>query len=185
MQSFIPRPKYPRAQFVRPDRLSMNASTGFPHLREGRRGQYAFLERIVAQTRQLDPTGPVVDNDGWQHTGVTDIIAIHDYSHSGARLQVRYAETLTGGPLPSAIWSGSRQIFAHGSQQPRAAGDAHGGWRLPPYVRPQTQSGPARPGRDPPTPAGPTKPPVKSGSGTGQSSRGLRTPLPPRLRTCV
>lgn len=96
--------------------VPVNESMGFPHLREGHRGQYAFLERIVAQTRQLDPTRPVIDNDGWEHTDVTDIIAIHDYSHTGDRLRERYAATLQGGPLPPATWSGSRQIFAHGSQ---------------------------------------------------------------------
>jgi len=96
--------------------VPVNESMGFPHLREGHRGQYAFLERIVAQTRQLDPTRPVIDNDGWEHTDVTDIIAIHDYSHSGERLRDRYAETLKGSPLPPATWSGSRQIFAHGSR---------------------------------------------------------------------
>lgn len=95
--------------------VPVNESMGFPHLREGHPGQYAFLERIVAQTRRLDPVRPVIDNDGWEHTDVTDIIAVHDYSHSGERLRTRYAETLTGGPLPPATWTGSRQIFARGS----------------------------------------------------------------------
>jgi beta-galactosidase/beta-glucuronidase len=95
--------------------VPVNESMGFPHLRDGHPGQYAFLERIVTQTRQLDPTRPVIDNDGWEHTDVTDIVAIHDYSHTGERLRERYAETLRGGPLPPAIWSGSRQIFARGS----------------------------------------------------------------------
>jgi hypothetical protein len=95
--------------------VPVNESMGFPHLREGHPGQYAFLERIVAATRRLDPTRPVIDNDGWEHTDVTDIIAIHDYSHTGDRLRHRYAETLQGGPLPPATWTGSRQIFARGS----------------------------------------------------------------------
>jgi len=95
--------------------VPVNESMGFPHLREGHPGQYAFLERIVAATRRLDPTRPVIDNDGWEHTDVTDIIAVHDYSHTGDRLRNRYAETLQGGPLPPATWTGSRQIFARGS----------------------------------------------------------------------
>jgi hypothetical protein len=96
--------------------VPVNESMGFPHLREGHPGQYTFLERIVALTRRLDPTRPVIDNDGWEHTDVTDIIAIHDYSHTGERLRNRYTETLQGGPLPPATWTGSRQIFARGSR---------------------------------------------------------------------
>jgi beta-galactosidase/beta-glucuronidase len=96
--------------------VPVNESMGFPHLREGHPGQYAFLERIVAATRQLDPTRPVIDNDGWEHTDVTDIIAVHDYSHTGDRLRERYAEALQGGPMPPATWTGSRQIFARGSR---------------------------------------------------------------------
>ena len=96
--------------------VPVNESMGFPHLREGHPGQYAFLERIVSVTRQLDATRPVIDNDGWEHTDVTDIIAIHDYSHTGDRLRERYVEALAGGPLPPATWTGSRQIFARGSR---------------------------------------------------------------------
>jgi hypothetical protein len=64
----------------------------------------------------MDVTRPVIDNDGWEHTDVTDILAIHDYSHSGDALRARYRETIEGGPLPPRIWTGSRAIFARGSQ---------------------------------------------------------------------
>ena len=47
---------------------------------------------MVAATRRLDVTRPVVDNDGWEHTDITDILAIHDYSHTGEALRNRYAE---------------------------------------------------------------------------------------------
>jgi hypothetical protein len=54
----------------------------------------------VALTRRLDPQRPVIDNDGWEHTDVTDIFALHDYTPTAAKLRARYAETLQGGPLP-------------------------------------------------------------------------------------
>ncbi len=95
--------------------VPVNESMGFPDLREGHAGQYAFLERIVSATRRLDATRPVIDNDGWEHTDITDILAIHDYSHNAAALKAHYAETLEGGPLPERIWSGSRVILAQGS----------------------------------------------------------------------
>jgi beta-galactosidase/beta-glucuronidase len=95
--------------------VPINESMGFPHLKEGHPGQYAFLERVVEETRRQDATRPVVDNDGWEHTDVTDILAVHDYSHTAAAMHERYAETIQGGPLPARIWSGSRAIFARGS----------------------------------------------------------------------
>jgi beta-galactosidase/beta-glucuronidase len=96
--------------------VPVNESMGFPHLREGHPGQRAFLERIVEDTRCMDPTRPVIDNDGWEHTDVTDILAVHDYSHTAEALRARYAETLAGGPLPDRIWTGSRAIFAPGAE---------------------------------------------------------------------
>src|SRR5690242_15738790 len=71
---------------------------------------------MVAATRRLDVTRPVVDNDGWEHTDVTDILAVHDYSHTGEALRTRYAETIGGGALPPRIWTGSRAIFVRGSR---------------------------------------------------------------------
>lgn len=96
--------------------VPVNESMGFPHLREGHPGQRAFLERMVEDTRCLDPTRPVIDNDGWEHTDVTDILAIHDYSHTGDSLRSRYVDTLQGGPLPERIWTGSRAILAPGAE---------------------------------------------------------------------
>jgi beta-galactosidase/beta-glucuronidase len=96
--------------------VPVNESMGFPDLKKDHPGQYAFLERMVAATRRLDLTRPVIDNDGWEHTDVTDILAIHDYSHSGDALRERYRETIQGGPLPARIWTGSRAIFARGSK---------------------------------------------------------------------
>lgn len=96
--------------------VPVNESMGFPELRAGHPGQYAFLERIVGATRRLDSTRPVIDNDGWEHTDVTDILAIHDYSHTAEALHEHWADALRGGNLPERIWSGSRAFFARGSR---------------------------------------------------------------------
>ncbi|WP_223869732.1 glycoside hydrolase family 2 protein [Paenibacillus sabuli] len=42
-------------------------------------------------TKSLDPTRPVVSNDGWEHTR-TDLITIHDYAWQREVLEARYAE---------------------------------------------------------------------------------------------
>ena len=87
--------------------VPLNESWGVPDLSQDHAGQYAFLERVVALTRRLDPDRPVIDNDGWEHTDVTDIMAIHDYTPTGDGLRKRYAETIAGGALPEKIWGSS------------------------------------------------------------------------------
>ncbi|MGH2355423.1 MAG: glycoside hydrolase family 2 protein [Chloroflexota bacterium] len=91
--------------------VPVNESMGFPGLQESHPGQSAFLERIVAATRRIDPVRPVIDNDGWEHTDVTDICAIHDYTQAAAGLRQRYQETLQGGPLPPTVWYGNKPLF--------------------------------------------------------------------------
>lgn len=83
--------------------VPLNESMGFPDLEAGDSAQRAGMERLVHLTRRLDPTRPVIDNDGWEQSAVSDIVAVHDYSHSGAELAARYADS-----LPERIWSGSR-----------------------------------------------------------------------------
>src|SRR5207247_1321971 len=59
--------------------------------------QRAFVRRVVGLTRSLDPTRLVVDNDGWEHTGETDLCTIHDYTSDGNEFYRRYADTALGG----------------------------------------------------------------------------------------
>jgi beta-galactosidase/beta-glucuronidase len=96
--------------------VPVNESMGFPRLRRSHPGQYAFLERMVRFTRRLDPTRPVIDNDGWEHTDITDICAIHDYTSTGDALRERYRETLSGGTLPDKVWIGNKPLFTRGSR---------------------------------------------------------------------
>jgi beta-galactosidase/beta-glucuronidase len=96
--------------------VPVNESMGFPGLGQEHAGQYAYLERMVRATRRLDPTRPVVDNDGWEHTDITDICAIHDYTPSASQLRERYKDKLSGGELPMKVWIGEKPLFARGSQ---------------------------------------------------------------------
>ena len=96
--------------------VPVNESMGFPGLQKSHPGQYAFLERIVGVTRQLDPERPVIDNDGWEHTDISDIVAIHDYTPTGDGLRARYADTLRGGPLPANAWDVEKPMFLRGSR---------------------------------------------------------------------
>ena len=92
--------------------VPLNESMGFPKLEAGDSLQQAGLASLVHLTRRLDPSRPVIDNDGWEQTDASDVVAVHDYSHSGAELAARY----TTGSLPDRIWSGSRPTFLGSSQ---------------------------------------------------------------------
>lgn len=96
--------------------VPVNESMGFPGLGQQHPGQYAFIERMVSATRRIDPTRPVIDNDGWEHTDITDICAIHDYTPTAERLRERYSEKMSDGSLPSKVWIGERPLFARGSK---------------------------------------------------------------------
>ena len=96
--------------------VPVNESMGFPGMGQQHPGQYAFIERMVRVTRQLDSSRPVIDNDGWEHTDITDICAIHDYTPNATRLEERYRETLKSGQLPPTVWIGEKPLFARGSK---------------------------------------------------------------------
>jgi beta-galactosidase/beta-glucuronidase len=48
----------------------------------------AFLNEVYRLTHELDPTRPVVTNDGWEHT-TTDLCTLHDYATADV-LRSRY-----------------------------------------------------------------------------------------------
>jgi beta-galactosidase/beta-glucuronidase len=121
----------------------VNETMGFPGVREHHPGQIAFLERLVDTTRRLEPDGPVIDNDGWEHTDITDLCGIHDYTPTAAELRQRYAQALDGGSLPERIWTGAHRIFARGARyrgQPVLFTEA-GGFLLRPDLPPEALDG--------------------------------------------
>jgi beta-galactosidase/beta-glucuronidase len=96
--------------------VPVNESMGFPELSQQHAGQYAFIERMVRVTRRLDASRPIVDNDGWEHTDITDVCAIHDYTPTGQELEARYQETVAEGKLPLRVWISDKPLFARGSK---------------------------------------------------------------------
>ena len=51
--------------------------------------QRNLVRALYHLTKALDPTRPVIGNDGWEYV-VTDIVAIHDYTHQPEKLIRRY-----------------------------------------------------------------------------------------------
>ncbi|HEV7745220.1 MAG TPA: glycoside hydrolase family 2 TIM barrel-domain containing protein [Pyrinomonadaceae bacterium] len=117
--------------------VPVNESMGFPGLSQQHAGQYAFIERMVRVTRRLDSTRPVIDNDGWEHTDITDVCAIHDYTPTSEKLSTRYQDMLSGGNLPLNVWLSDKPLFARGSKyrgQPIILSEVGGFLAIPPEV---------------------------------------------------
>jgi beta-galactosidase/beta-glucuronidase len=68
--------------------VPINESWGVPDL-PSIAAQRHYVQALYHLTRTLDPTRPVVGNDGWEHVA-TDIVGIHDYDADPDRLARRY-----------------------------------------------------------------------------------------------
>jgi len=81
--------------------VPINESWGVPNLRDPR--QQAHLRALYHATKTLDPTRPVVTNDGWENLEVTDLFAVHDYTAQGPELRARWQniQVKPGAALPS------------------------------------------------------------------------------------
>jgi beta-galactosidase/beta-glucuronidase len=68
--------------------VPVNESWGVPNLPENPRERH-YVQALFHLTKTLDPTRPVIGNDGWESVA-TDIIGIHDYDDRPARIARRY-----------------------------------------------------------------------------------------------
>jgi beta-galactosidase/beta-glucuronidase len=71
--------------------VPFNESWGVPDLPDNPAQQH-YVQALYHLTRTLDPTRPVIGNDGWESVA-TDIIGIHDYDDNPNRLAARYGLT--------------------------------------------------------------------------------------------
>ncbi|WP_308282923.1 glycoside hydrolase family 2 protein [Pseudonocardia nigra] len=70
--------------------VPLNESWGVPHI-EHRGPQRDLASALYHLTRSVDPTRPVVSNDGWEHT-TSDLWTVHDYGPHGPGLLERYGD---------------------------------------------------------------------------------------------
>ncbi|MBL8216428.1 MAG: glycoside hydrolase family 2 [Bryobacterales bacterium] len=68
--------------------VPFNESWGVPDLPDSP-AQRHWVQSVYHLTKTIDPTRPVVGNDGWESVA-TDIIGIHDYDEFPERLAARY-----------------------------------------------------------------------------------------------
>ncbi|HUQ04113.1 MAG TPA: glycoside hydrolase family 2 TIM barrel-domain containing protein [Kofleriaceae bacterium] len=69
--------------------VPLNESWGVPDLMINP-AHRDYVRALYHLTKTLDPTRPVVGNDGWEHVA-TDIVTIHDYASNPRILRERYA----------------------------------------------------------------------------------------------
>jgi beta-galactosidase/beta-glucuronidase len=68
--------------------VPINESWGVPNLPDNARERH-YVQALYHLTKTLDPTRPVIGNDGWESVA-TDIIGIHDYDDDADRIAKRY-----------------------------------------------------------------------------------------------
>lgn len=68
--------------------VPFNESWGVPDLPNSH-AQRHYIQALYHWTKTLDPSRPVIGNDGWESVA-TDIIGVHDYDDQPARIAVRY-----------------------------------------------------------------------------------------------
>jgi hypothetical protein len=68
--------------------VPVNESWGVPNLPDNPRERH-YVQALFHLTKTLDPTRPVIGNDGWESVA-TDIIGIHDYDDEPERIAKRY-----------------------------------------------------------------------------------------------
>ncbi len=68
--------------------VPFNESWGVPDLPDSP-SQRHYVQAVYHMTKTLDPTRPVIGNDGWESVA-TDIIGVHDYDDQPERIGLRY-----------------------------------------------------------------------------------------------
>ena len=92
--------------------VPINESWGVQHLAD-RPEQRALSRALADLTRAIDPSRPVVSNDGWEHT-CSDIISIHDYDADDLAVTLRYAEEDRLEALLAGLGPAGRSITVQG-----------------------------------------------------------------------
>jgi beta-galactosidase/beta-glucuronidase len=94
--------------------VPFNESWGVPNLPDMPAERH-FVQAIYHLTRTLDPSRPVVGNDGWESVA-TDIIGIHDYDENPAVLAARYHTDLQLPRMFRRERPGGRQLTLAGHE---------------------------------------------------------------------
>ncbi len=90
-----------------------NESWGVQHIADDP-AQQAYARALADVARALDPTRPVISNDGWEHPA-SDILSVHDYEGDGAVLARTYADDAARAAILRGMGPADRQILVGGA----------------------------------------------------------------------
>lgn len=99
--------------------VPLNESWGVQHISHDP-AQQAFCRSLADLTRALDPSRPVISNDGWEHTS-SDIATIHDYTDSPDLIRARYGSREAVDALLAGIGPAGRRMRTGGAGWPADA----------------------------------------------------------------
>lgn len=88
--------------------VPLNESWGVQHIAHDA-SMREYSRTLFHLTKALDPSRPVVSNDGWEHLD-SDIWTVHDYEWSAPVVRERYADADTRGRLFSGLGPAGRRI---------------------------------------------------------------------------
>lgn len=92
--------------------VPLNESWGVQHIAHDPRKLH-YARSLIHMTKALDPTRPVVSNDGWEQVD-TDIVAIHDYEGDGEILRDRYRDRAAIDDMIHGVGPAGRRLVLHG-----------------------------------------------------------------------
>ncbi|UQA58937.1 glycoside hydrolase family 2 protein [Polyangium aurulentum] len=95
--------------------VPFNESWGVPNLPDNPAERH-YVTALYHLTRTLDPTRPVIGNDGWESVA-TDIIGIHDYDADPDRIARRYHAEEARPRLLRRERPGGRQLVLQASEE--------------------------------------------------------------------
>jgi hypothetical protein len=93
--------------------VPLNESWGVPDI-ASEPAQRDLAAALYHLTRSLDPTRPVISNDGWQQVD-GDIWTVHDYAPSGRGLNERYGSEQAVAASLAARWPGPNRVVFDGA----------------------------------------------------------------------
>jgi hypothetical protein len=98
--------------------VPVNESWGVPDIASSP-AQQNFARSLASLTRALDPSRPVVSNEGWEHVD-SDIVGLHDYTGDAEELRARYATRQATDELVRSAHGPQQRRPVIGDQQLRA-----------------------------------------------------------------
>jgi Glycosyl hydrolases family 2, sugar binding domain/Glycosyl hydrolases family 2, TIM barrel domain len=93
--------------------VPFNESWGVPAM-SVQPAQRHLVAALYHLTRSLDPTRPVISNDGWEHVE-GDIWTVHDYAPSGQSLTERYGSRAAIAATLAERWPGPHRVVPGGA----------------------------------------------------------------------